>query len=266
MLQKLKKQWLLFCYALSFFSRVPVAKSINFSAHPFHLGNVYFPVIGLLYALICFAVFSLSQIFLDINISVILMLLAGLLLTGALHEDGFADSCDGFGGGYNKKQCLMIMKDSQIGCYGVIGLIFLFALKVNLLSQLALQTNVVFFSVISSAAVLSRLSALLLIQTSVYARDDHSSKAQASSQHLPLQYLLLTSLFSIAMLVIFNFTFNAPIPLILSAIACLIVSTYCCRRYFNKKIEGYTGDCLGFLQQLNELLILLISLAWFNVS
>lgn len=56
-------------------------------------------------------------------------MISGILLTGAFHEDGFADVCDGFGGGWEKQRILEIMKDSRIGAYGVIGLTLLLLLK-----------------------------------------------------------------------------------------------------------------------------------------
>lgn len=252
MLQPLKKQKVLLCYALSFFSRLPVSQSINFKAFPFHLGNAYFPVVGLFYALSCFVVYYASQFVFDNTISIILMLVAGLLFTGCFHEDGFADSCDGFGGGYNKKQCLAIMKDSQIGTYGVLGLILLFALKINVLSTLADNQYITFAGVLISAAVVSRFSVLCLMQYSEYARDDQSSKSITSSQRLPIQYFVAALLFSLFSMI------WMPFMLCLLIITVVVVSTLLCRAYFYKQIEGYTGDCLGFLQQLNELLILLI--------
>ncbi|WP_025563448.1 adenosylcobinamide-GDP ribazoletransferase [Psychromonas sp. SP041] len=260
------KQWVLCCYALSFFSRCPVPKSINFKAYPFHLGNAYFPFVGALYALICFAVYCVSLSVFDHTISIIFMLLVGLLLTGAFHEDGLADCCDGFGGGYNKKQCLSIMKDSQIGTYGVIGLIILFALKVTVLIQLSLLNQFYefgllhFFGVLFSAAVVSRFSALCLIQYSEYAREDETSKSTQSSHQLPLPYLLGASLFSLLSLL------WMPVISILVIVIVTTISTLLCKSYFHKKIEGYTGDCLGFLQQLNELLILLTCLALFSAN
>ncbi|WP_166738798.1 adenosylcobinamide-GDP ribazoletransferase [Psychromonas algarum] len=250
-----KKQWVLFCYALSFFSRVPVAKSLNFKAFPFHLGNLYFPLVGLLYACVVFAVYYLANGLFHSTISIILMLLAGLLFTGAFHEDGLADTCDAFGGGYNKKQRLAIMKDSQIGTYGSIGLILLFALKIAVLIDLSQQSSLVFFGVLVSAAVLSRFSVLSVVQYSDYARDDDSSKSAGVSQKLPSQYFLAVLLFSLLILC------WMPILWVVAILAVVAISTLLCRIYFQHQIDGYTGDCLGFLQQLNELLIFLTVLA-----
>lgn len=252
----LKKQWVLFCYALSFFSRLPIPKKLDFTAYPFHLGNVYLPIIGLIYALICLLVYVISQLVFDTSISIILMLLAGVLLTGAFHEDGFADSCDGFGGGYNKQQRLAIMKDSQIGTYGVIGLILLLALKIHVLSLLINHDASFFALSFISAAVLSRSSVLCLMQTTDYAREESSSKSTRSSQRLPQQYLLIALLIGAVSIL------WMPFFCLLLVFTVVVISTISCRTYFQKKIQGYTGDCLGFVQQLNELLILLMLVAY----
>lgn len=255
MFEPLKKQWVLFCYALSFFSRVPIPKSIIFNAFPFYLGNVYLPLIGLLYALISFTVYFIAQTVFDPTISIIFMLAAGLLFTGAFHEDGLADICDGFGGGYDKTQRLKIMKDSQIGTYGAIGLILLFSLKIAVLASLALQEPLMFLGFLICAAVLSRFSTLCLMQYSEYAREDSSSKSTKSSHRLPLTYLIFASIFSL-LTIIWMPLFWMPL-----IIAIIVASTLFFRIYFYRLIGGYTGDCLGFLQQVNELLILLAFLA-----
>lgn len=254
----LKKQWILFCYALSFFSRFPVSQSINFQAFPFHLGNAYLPLVGVMHAMCWGSVYYLAHMVFDNNISVILMLFAGVLFTGAFHEDGFADSCDGFGGGYNKQQCLAIMKDSQIGSYGTLALIILFALKINLLidlsQQYAEQQYFLFFIVLINAAVLSRFSVMCLMQTSNYARNE-VSKATHVSHRLPRRYFfaaLLLSLFPLYFL---------PHLWSLVIVGVLAISTLLCRAFFHHKLGGYSGDCLGFAQQLNELLILLMIVA-----
>jgi adenosylcobinamide-GDP ribazoletransferase len=260
---QLHKHWLLCCYAFSFFSRLPVSKSLNFSAYPFYLGNMYLPIVGLLYAACCYVVFLLAHSVFGPVISVVFMLVAGLLFTGAFHEDGFADSCDGFGGGYNKQQCLAIMKDSQIGTYGVIGLILLFALKITVLSELAEQDTWLFITLFCSAAMVSRFSALCLMQFSQYARIDQSSKVASSSQPLPPRYLICALCFSMAPLVLLTLL-SGKLLLFMCILGLVSAITFLCKTYFEQQIDGYTGDCLGFLQQLNELIILLTCLAFLS--
>jgi len=255
MRQAITKQWTLFCYALSFFSRVPVPASTNFKAYPFHLGNAYFPFVGLLYAFVCLLAYLFAHLFFNESLSVLLMLIVGLLFTGALHEDGLADSADGFGGGYDKQQRLAIMKDSQIGTYGVIALIMLVALKLLTLVQLAELSSWLLVTTFIVASVLSRTSTLLLMQYSQYARQEQTSKSTQSSQSLPQHYFLGAIALSLLVL------FLLPIATAVIVLGMLIANTLFWQRYFNNSIDGYTGDCLGLLQQLNELLIALTCLA-----
>ncbi|TEB40459.1 adenosylcobinamide-GDP ribazoletransferase, partial [Flavobacterium circumlabens] len=98
-----------------------------------------------------------------------------ILTTGAFHEDGFADVCDGFGGGWTKEKILMIMKDSAIGAYGAIGLVLLFLLKFKLLSDAVLLfptgdrfSVLPIFLLFVSAHALSRLAAISIIFTHEY--------------------------------------------------------------------------------------------------
>ncbi|MEG3754223.1 adenosylcobinamide-GDP ribazoletransferase [Psychromonas arctica] len=255
MRQAITKQWTLCCYALSFFSRVPVPASTNFKAYPFHLGNAYFPFVGLLYAFVCLLAYSFVHLFFNESLSVLLMLIVGLLFTGALHEDGLADSADGFGGGYDKQQRLAIMKDSQIGAYGVIALIMLVALKLLTFVQLAELSSWLLVTTFIVASVLSRTSTLLLMQYSQYARQEQTSKSTQSSQSLPHHYFLGAIALSLLVLLLL------PIATAVIVLGMLIANTLFWQRYFNNSIDGYTGDCLGLLQQLNELLIALICLA-----
>jgi len=255
MRQAITKQWTLCCYALSFFSRVPVPASTDFKAYPFHLGNAYFPFVGLLYAFVCLLAYSFAHLFFNESLSVLLMLIVGLLFTGALHEDGLADSVDGFGGGYDKQQRLAIMKDSQIGAYGVIALIMLVTLKLLTFVLLAELSSWLLVTTFIVASVLSRTSTLLLMQYSQYARQEQTSKSTQSSQSLPKHYFFGAIALSLLVLLLL------PITTAVIVLGMLIVNTLFWQRYFNNSIDGYTGDCLGLLQQLNELLIALVCLA-----
>src|SRR5260370_1036584 len=81
----------------------------------------------------CFLLFSR---YISTDAGILASMVVSLLVTGAFHEDGFADVCDGFGGGWTKEKILLIMKDSRIGAFGAIGLIFIFGAKFVLLKEL----------------------------------------------------------------------------------------------------------------------------------
>jgi adenosylcobinamide-GDP ribazoletransferase len=257
----MKEEIKIFFTALMFYTRIPCPKNIDHSPEYINKATRYFPLIGWIVGAISFLIFWLSSFVFDTNIAVLFSLIAGVLVTGAFHEDGLADVFDGFGGGWTKEKILEIMKDSRIGAYGVIALIFLFALKFFSLSGLLLKvisTNYVLVALLFICYhSLARLTAVNIVFTSQYSREDETSKAKPIAKShsfkevigayffglLPLVFLCLSNL---------NYCF-VLLPLFLLY--------YFSKRYFQKWIDGYTGDCLGAVEQLAECVILLTFLA-----
>jgi adenosylcobinamide-GDP ribazoletransferase len=243
-----------FLNAIQFYTRIPLGKAVKYTPKRLENSIRYFPIIGLIVG----AMSGISIIFFDGLIGslpgVIIGLLVGVLLTGALHEDGLADCCDGFGGGWTKEKVLSIMKDSSIGAYGAIGLIFLFTLKISLLWQLvALTSDYIFIYVIVLAQIVSRSATGLIMLFLDYARTDESSKSSGVAKRLSLVNTIM--LLGIAAL-----TFGAGIwfqigPEMLWMLPVLGGLIFLLGLYFKRRIGGYTGDCLGMLQQLSELVI-----------
>lgn len=121
-----------FLCAAGFLTVLPVApKETNLARAMF-----FFPLVGLLIAGISFALYLLASPFFAQPVSVLVMLATPILLSGALHLDGFADFCDGFFGGKTKEEALRIMKDPTIGSFGAAGLILLLLAKFQLILTL----------------------------------------------------------------------------------------------------------------------------------
>lgn len=251
-LKKSKLQLTLFFYALSYFTRVPIPAHIAFDNEQFHKANAYLPIIGWGVALLMATLFYCFQIVFSLPVSLILMLIGGLLLTGALHEDGFADCCDGLGGGYNATQRLKIMKDSQIGSYAGIGLIVLFLLKFNIFIEIATISYPSLFIALFISQILSRYAALCLMQSLPYMRLQGDGKVQGLATKLTRRYFIFASLCSVGVLCFVSFV-NALLIIVLTSIITLLLG-----HLFVKNIGGYTGDCLGFTQQSIEIIILLL--------
>jgi adenosylcobinamide-GDP ribazoletransferase len=152
------------------------------------------------------------------------------------------------------------MKDSRVGTYGVIGLIFILLLKFFSLVQFGGLNNLYFILVLLAAHVLSRAAAVFIIYTSVYARDDADSKARPVAQKLGMSNLVWAAVWTIppiAGLVYINAAF------LLVIVPAIGITVYL-RWYFHKWIGGYTGDCLGATQQLNEVILYMSLLAIWN--
>jgi adenosylcobinamide-GDP ribazoletransferase len=171
-----------------------------------------------------------------------------ILATGAFHEDGLADSVDGFGGGWTRAQVLAIMKDSRIGSYGALGLGMALLVKFAALSSLAAVAPAPTFAFMLIAAHgLSRFAAVTLIFFLSYARDDDTAKSKPLATRLGRGELAAAALLGLAPCLLLP-AGQVGFALALSALVTLLAA-----RYFVKRIGGYTGDCLGATQQLSEL-------------
>lgn len=251
----------LFFLALSFFSRIPTPKSMVYSSAKLNQANRYFSLVGLLLAALQGVFFILFMHILPLSIALLLSLAAGLILTGAFHEDGLADMADGIGGGLTTAQRLTIMKDSRVGTYGVVTLVTVLALKYLLLLELAQRMNLAtgsqlqFLASLLLGFALSRtLAASLIINTS-YVSEQSSSKSKplASSQTAgELLILILT-----ALLPALFFSLGQVLCLLLL----LLLFRFLFRTWLIEKIGGITGDCLGAAQQISELIIYIVLLA-----
>ena len=249
----MKKELNIFFTCLMFYTRIPCPKNIDHNPEYLNKATRYFPFIGWIVGSISFLAFYFFSLFLSVEIAVILAIIASVLTTGAFHEDGFADVCDGFGGGWTKEKILIIMKDSAIGAYGAIGLVLLFLLKFKLLSDaILLFSNSYFliFLLFISAHALSRLAAISIIFTHEYSRDDASSKSKPIANNHSWKEVFGAFFFGLIPLIALSF-FQYKI---LFAIIPVFLTRYFLARYFQKWIDGYTGDCLGATQQVCEVI------------
>lgn len=240
----------LFLLALSFYTRLPGPQSPDYTKLP--QATVYLPLVGWLVGGITALSFYLADFLWPHVTAVIVALIIGIFLTGAFHEDGFADVCDGFGGGWGKQRILEIMKDSYIGVYGVLGLLLIFLLKISLLGgMLAAAVPLVLLAGHS----ISRLPPLLLMYQYNYARAYDSKAAGAVFQPNLRELAFATVIAMLPLLLLPALCVSAIIPVL--AVNCYL------GRYFHRHIGGYTGDCLGASQQIAESVFYLsVSALW----
>jgi adenosylcobinamide-GDP ribazoletransferase len=125
-----------FFTALGYFTRVPVPRWVGYEPHYLNAAARYFPLVGVLVGGLGALVYLIALRVFPPSVAVLLSMAATLLVTGAFHEDGLADCCDAFGGGYTREDVLRIMHDSRIGAFGAIALIIALALKWQTLAAL----------------------------------------------------------------------------------------------------------------------------------
>ena len=274
----MKRQFSLFLVAVQFLTRLPVPPVRGFESSWLSRSARYFPLVGALVGLIGAGVWWLSSLCFPPSVAVGLGLSASLLLTGALHEDGFADACDGFGGGASRESILAIMKDSRIGAYGAIGVAMMLGLKWVTLASLPRAALPILFI---GAHMMSRWCATGLIWRLQYARTDADAKSRSFAGGLSTaDWLLSGALGVLAILLLLALLTLLPLRALVdpaagadlpwaqtlgTAAAAAAAATLLAGAYFNKRIGGYTGDCLGAVQQISELSFLLAALAVMSV-
>ena len=256
----LNRELTLFFTALMFYTRIPVPKWVGHSPEQLNRATRYFPLVGWIVGGGMVGVIYLSQWVLPLSLSLMLGLAASVLLTGAFHEDGFADVCDGFGGGWTKEQILRIMKDSRLGTYGTVGMLLLFGSKFWALYELGQRNLPLLFVTIIASHAASRGLAATFIRTHHYVREDADSKSKPVAQRLSSADLLIAGGFALLPMALFPHGW-----LVLSIIPAVLVRWYL-GGYFTRWIGGYTGDCLGATQQLSELAMMLGVLACWEVQ
>jgi adenosylcobinamide-GDP ribazoletransferase len=244
----MKQQLHIFFTALMFLTRIPVPRWVHHSHHALQQSARYFSLVGLLVGSIGAITWLLALEWFSIPTAIVLSMLATLLTTGAFHEDGFADCCDAFGGGWTKEKILTIMKDSRLGTFGVAGLFFILALKGLLLFELSVRFSPQMLALLLiTAHAISRFMPVTIMQQYPYVQDIDASKSKPlADRKLTVPELLTCALFGLM-----GF---AWLPLYcLWALPLMLVARWYAGRYFYKWIGGYTGDCLGATQQVTEI-------------
>lgn len=210
----------------------------------------YFPLVGLVIgALLAGVDYSLSYLF-SPAVASLLLVTTLALVTGALHLDGLADLCDGFGARGGRERFLSVMKDSSTGAMGIVGVTLALMLKYVALSNLPLSTRseaIVFFP------VAARFCQVLMTSGSLRARVDGLGAtfiADAGRRELLLAGVT---------------TFAAGWFLLgVNGIFCCIIVSLCtwlAKSYFHRRLGGITGDIIGALSELAEIICLLAIMA-----
>ncbi|MDU8944391.1 adenosylcobinamide-GDP ribazoletransferase [Ovoidimarina sediminis] len=247
---RLTEEWAIFLLAVQFLTRIPVSpdwSEARMSATP-----RWYPAVGLLIGGIAGFVFWGAAQVVPPLLAALLATAAGVILTGAFHEDGFADCCDGLGGAVSRERTLEIMRDSRLGTYGALGLGLLVAAKIAALASLP-AALVPWLLVAGHAA--SRASSVLVIATSTYVRDHGTGKPIATgTDGLWLAWIT-------GGLACLPLALAGDARLLLAGALGLILGHIAMRRVFEKRLGGYTGDCLGAVQQTSEAGVYLAVLA-----
>ena len=230
--------------ALGLLTRLPVPVQADRAMARGAAAAWAYPVVGAAIGVIVAAGIALMQwVGIAGGIAAALALVLAVILTGAMHEDGLADSADGLWGGWDRARRLAIMKDSHIGTYGVIALAL--TLLIRWLVLVALVATDSYWATLIGAGAVSRAGMVVLMGVMVHARADglsrHVGRPDARTVWLAMAIAGLIGLICVG--------FNAVIAAMAAVIVCGLIA--------RAKIGGQTGDILGATQQITEIAVLL---------
>ena len=250
-----RKEIVTFILALQFLTRLPFLSRIPYSDAAMAATPRYYPLVGMIIGGMTAGAFVGLAHLLPVTLAVLVSTVFSLLLTGAFHEDGLADTFDGLGGGQSKDQALEIMKDSRLGTYGAAALGL--ALSVKIVALAALNPFVIVTALICGHG-LSRLSAVLIIKTSTYVREHGTGKpTSAGISNSGMIIALITGALCFAILIL-ELSPEAGLYATLG----LMAGHLAMRIFTERKLGGYTGDTLGAVQQVSEIGFYLGLVAW----
>ncbi|MEO0435711.1 MAG: adenosylcobinamide-GDP ribazoletransferase [Pseudomonadota bacterium] len=241
-----------FACAVVFLTRIPLPLA-SFPSEDLPRASGYFPAVGLLVGAAAAVVFSLASSWWPQGIAVVLAIGFAMLVTGAFHEDGLADTADGLGGGWTQERKLEIMKDSRIGTYGSCALLVSLLMKVMALTSI--DSSLVALT-LPVAHLLARWMILPLVLTLPYVSGASGSGASLVNG-IPGRRFVAATVFSV--LVLYSLS-----PAYLIAILCTAIVLFLVAKWFlRRQLGGITGDTLGAVNQLTELCVYLLVAARF---
>jgi adenosylcobinamide-GDP ribazoletransferase len=251
---RIAAEWAIFLLALQFLTRLPVPADPGYTPERFAATPRWHPAVGALVGALAGLAFWLAALVYPPVLAALLSTAASLLLTGCFHEDGFADACDGLGGGATRARALEIMRDSRLGTYGAAGLGLMLGGKILALAALPVPAAPMVLIAATPQAAPPPSSSSPRAPTF---RDQGTGKPVAEGvRGGGLAFALTTGALSVAAL--------APVlspAAALGGLLGLALGHLAMRSRFERRLGGYTGDCLGAVQQTSEIGFLLGVLA-----
>ncbi|ACQ53773.1 adenosylcobinamide-GDP ribazoletransferase [Clostridium botulinum] len=239
-----------FLLMIQFFTRIPINKNLQCEKVNFRRGAFFLPVVASIIGGMEFLIYLGLKNFLPPNVIIVLLLLFTAMITGGLHMDGLADTCDGFFSLRDKERIIEIMKDSRMGAFGTIAMIINLLLKYQLLYSLVLKDCSI---AIILAPVIGRISILFLCLSKRTAKKNGSGNIFIGNMSKPIIFLI--TIIALAM----N-TYFLELKITIISFTAVLIITYLFYLLCLNKINGLTGDTLGACNELGEITFLLILL------
>lgn len=238
-----------FIIMLQFFTSIPVPINMDCDEKDFGKGLIFAPLIGLIIGLILYLIYRVLSLFLPINLTCALLIIAYIVLSGGLHLDGLGDTFDGLFSNRPKEKILEIMRDSRVGTNAVLALFCVILLNYALLTEFKADSDM--FKVLLLFPVAGRIGSLMGAGISVYARKN-DGLGKSFIDHCGKKEMLIGGLLSILIFFIVHGVNGLIMAAIMLLTACVIT------KIFTVKIGGATGDILGAVCELNQTVFLIL--------
>ena len=260
--------------AIQFFTRIPItgrlADWVGYSPEQLRASAAHFPGVGVVVGTVAAVVFALLQTLLPDTpftplVAAVFSTIATVLLTGGFHEDGLADVADGLGGSYDRERALDIMKDSRVGAFGAMALMLALLCKMALLALLASaqaipeawsESTFTFTGWYMGAAlwtghIVSRGLPLVMIRLLPHVGDTARSKSKPLADQISSAGLLIAFVWCFSALALASLVLDAMNLIVACSFA--VLALLAMLRLFRRRLQGFTGDCLGTTQQVCEI-------------
>jgi adenosylcobinamide-GDP ribazoletransferase len=229
---------------IQFLTRIPININLDVTREDLSKSIIYFPIVGYIIGIILAVFYKVSILYFDKIIIAFLIVIIEIIVTGGLHVDGLSDTVDGIYSGRKKEKIIEIMKDPNVGTFGVLSIIILVIFKFLLIYKI----NNYLFIVLLIMPVFSRFCSVLSSRIGKYPKEDGLGNmfiGQVSNFQLFISFIFTLPLLYFNFLLYFAFIIN-------------IVFTMLFVKYISKKIDGITGDTLGAVVEINEVLFLVV--------
>ncbi|MFZ5974293.1 MAG: adenosylcobinamide-GDP ribazoletransferase [Bacillota bacterium] len=242
-------------FAFQLLTRIPLPVKMDVQAEDYAYSIYFFPVVGAVVGAVAALFYALCTMAGLYVVGYFAAVFIPVLITGALHVDGLADTCDALFSVRSRERMLEIMSDPRLGVMGVCALVLDFLMRAALLIELSLVlTPYSMAMIIAVLPVMGKVSLITGGALHPYARKDGMGKNHIDQMHA--FHMLVAAVLGGAVLeVLFNeaWIFLVVVPLSVGAFAAWRMA---------RKLGGLTGDTLGALNELGEIFFLLGVLIW----
>jgi len=241
-----------FLLLFQFFTRIPINKSLKCDKKNFRRGSVFFPVVGLFIGIVQWLVYYMLVKVLPVNITAVFVVIIPIVITGGLHVDGLGDTCDGFFSlKGDKHKIIEVMKDSTVGTYATIAIVFDMLARYVAVSTI-IEINLSLILIV--APIIARFTVVFISFIGKNAKETGSGNIFIGN--IDVIRLVITGIITI-LLGTLLIGFNKSVILILSA----LFLSFLFNKFCESKITGLTGDSLGANNELAEILTMILFIA-----